>query len=379
MTLGVFILISTPSIKLFYSSVIINFLAIFILLIAQLLNYMGDNLSTINLESNINAYRLKVVVFIFVFLFGIYSTIGNEYLSLEDFIRYLSVFVALFLVIISASKINLTLLLRLVLFWGAFISIMKFLGILRIQYDLGQTYLTPGVPAGAALVVCLLGLFTNWFKSNWSKVIAISLILILVINLLTSRGRSNLLYPFIIAGVYFLLTIIFSRKYRTKYILLLVTSVLSLYYIFVHYIMQGKYMVLERITHGAENVEGEERYFLWSKSLDAILSNPLGSGINAHEKLLGFYPHNIILEVGLSFGIIGMGLILYIVFLALNQLKIAIKSIGIINNKEVLILGFLALYFFLCWNTSFDFGTGYIPLSMLCLFCVKSFSNSSNN
>ena len=72
---------------------------------------------------------------------------------------------------------------------------------------------------------------------------------------------------------------------------------------------------LERAEVGKDISSG--RMELYKDAIDVIVNNPFGIGIFGYLKeikyaFLGYYPHNIFLEIGMHWGI--LGLVIFIVF-----------------------------------------------------------------
>ena len=84
---------------------------------------------------------------------------------------------------------------------------------------------------------------------------------------------------------------------------------------------------------------------IWEKAVDVIKSNPLGVGVGYFENCYNGYTHNVELDIGVMFGIIG--LILFILLLIM-----AVRKIVLIDDRprQVFLIGSL-----ICWFVPMQF------------------------
>lgn len=99
--------------------------------------------------------------------------------------------------------------------------------------------------------------------------------------------------------------------------------------------------ISNRVLRMIENPGDEPRFELWGRALDYIYLNPFGYGLESSWHLLGYTPHNFILEVLLSSGIVG--LVPYLVLLMI-WFYLGLKSLNC-GAFAVAIFG-ASLYYF---------------------------------
>jgi O-antigen ligase len=128
---------------------------------------------------------------------------------------------------------------------------------------------------------------------------------------------------------------------------------------------------LDRYHRLFYNAEQEARTQLYFEALEFIKNNILGYGLNSSFSLIGYYPHNIFLEIMLSCGIIGF--IIFLIILAIYFYKF---KLAILDRFYSLPLCMMSLYIFLLWNISYDLSRSYVPLGIIAV--VIGSSNSQN-
>ena len=366
-TLSAFLVVSIPSIKLLFSNPIINFMPLFLLFGCFLVKIghprvvQGYNLGNFRILSVLLLFIACVIVF---YVIGEYSVIDAK--GVVEYIYFIAI---LALITLQHQDINEKVLFGLILGWAVFLSCYHILIGFSFDRSKGQHYLTYGLPVGAGLTAALIGLFTATVKRV--KIRYIVLILIILVGLLISRGRSSLIFPCIISILYFMSGVLFAKKNKARNL-----TVLTLFIGFLAAIaallsqLMADVALIRRLSASASGEREEPRLEVWTKTVELIFKNPLGYGVNSYEEVLGgSYPHNMLLEGFLSFGFVGGGLLLVLVVLFFIALIRAIRRRTIDNIK----IGFVALYFFLCWNTSYDLTTSYIPLSLMLLIITKQY------
>jgi len=358
-------MVSTPSIKIIYSSPLINFISIFLFLFVIAIAYKYTKIGMSVLST-----RIFLAIFFFALIFNVYYVLmPKSFIGGENVFRYFYFFLSLFLVILCRNYINISLVTKLIVLWAIIISLLKITGNLHLRTALGQTYLTAGLPMGAGLTIIIFNIILRRWRNMFELSLNALALAIVSFGLILSQGRSNLIYPFAVLALYFLLTVSFSKKQRLKNVIVfaLLACIISVAYM--NLAESNEYMVFNRLNRVVESVEEESRYSIWAKTLDLILANPFGYGVDSYRYFLTNYPHNIFLEVTLSLGIIGLSFLGFLLYSFFKSLKNGIYMQQVYQNE--ILLGFISLYFFLAWNTSFDFATAYIPISMIILSSLK--------
>ncbi|GHB31500.1 hypothetical protein GCM10008106_10380 [Mongoliitalea lutea] len=291
---------------------------------------------------------LITLVFLGYFIFP-YS-----YFSIDKIVKYVFIFIAGLTVATFVEKVNIRLLINLMIIWGLVLCVWKLTIGIRLNFDKGQTYLTYGMPIGCSLLLLLLRVFQ---KLSWQQItVLIVLIGLNVFVILTSRGRSSIIFPFLSFGIILFATF-FTKKNKAVATKILVTGgVIGL--VAGSYVLANLEMFksLARVIALVESGGEDSRLDLWIPAVQAISQNPFGYGTDAHEYVLIHYPHNIFLEITLAYGIIGLLLFLGVLGLTFQQFRRNIK-----RDIYYLSVSSLGLYFLLSWNTSHDFATATIP------------------
>lgn len=362
-SLGFFILISTPSIKVLYSNPIINLIPLLFLALV----FAGACTKPIVIG---RAGELAIrLLLIFTFLFYLYFAFAPySFHDYDNFFRYAFFFLALFFVVILHKWLNINIVLNLIVFWAVIVAVLRLTGSLSLDASKGQTYLTVGLPMGAGLTALLISIAQLKSRKLWVWVFHILGISFIITTLLLSRGRSNLLFPLIVLVSFLFAMMFLNKKFRRKSFWL--SILLSIIGIMVYSEISGseEYKAFERINSSFDNADEESRLKIWIPVANLILRNPFGYGVDSYEYLLWNYPHNIFLEITLSLGILGLIFLLTILTLFVKSVK---RELINPSDNRLLIFAFTGGYFFLSWNTSFDFATAYVPLGMILVSYLK--------
>lgn len=110
--------------------------------------------------------------------------------------------------------------------------------------------------------------------------------------------------------------------------------------------------VFNRILNASKDASIQERIALYSNSILVPISKPFGIGAGAFEfyKKVGFYPHNIFLDLIVQFGFLG---IIMFLFLILLVVILVLSAYNYRQNKFKVLLFGLLVYFLI--ETMFSF------------------------
>lgn len=360
-TLAISILVCIPSLKLFYSTSIFNLLPLAILAL-NILAFFGN-------PANIKPYTSKsVLIGLFLICFVLIVTVGFVFFeqSAVDFkiiAKYFVMLSLLILIMLQYQYLDFELFLNAIITWAILLGLYHLLIGFNFDSSKGQHYLTLGLPMGAGMTVAFISLVTEPDKKKRRKFLYLTCFLFTCI--LLSRARSSLLFPIIIVIIYLMASATLGpQKKKSLLILGGIVTVLVCGYL---YLSQFTNLhALQRIQRSSSSGFKESRTSIWIRTIDLINENPFGYGVDSYHELLGgSYPHNIFLEMALSFGFVGLILILVLTFVFLFHILILCGKGGPLT---LIRFGFLAMYYFFCWNTSYDLSTSYIPLSMMIIF-----------
>lgn len=356
---AVFFSISLPSIKLFYSSEIINAIPILLFLTYIVLNPSARLVKhTIIILLPWLAFSIAMVT---------HLTLNPE--SAKTVIRTIYFLILVFFaIILPAQNIVKNISLSLII-WGATLSILQISIGIDYSSELGQTYLTIGLPIGITLTLSLTYLF---IANSFLEKLIFSLISILCLYAISLiKVRAILLFA-ILTSLSIALLIIFLRKDTNvvkKWVLLFVfINVVLLLTTFV--ISNIEFSQLYRLERLFNSPGSEPRLIIYHRAFDVIFNNPIfGIGLGAIYQEIGIYPHNIFLEILLSVGIVGGAAIIPIIFIWLVCLFSSFRYFD--KYRHCIGIGAASAVTFLQWNTSFDLQTAYIPLILIVIF-IKS-------
>lgn len=365
--LYIFIILNIPSLKLIYSSSIINIAALLGLYFAGFWKHYSYNQLILMNSSKKLFMFLWFVFWLVLFYAGFWST--GSVLSLKLVIRYLIVYFLVIGGLLFTQLEDIKKIINLQIVWGSLLSILLLTVGISLNRELGQNYLTIGVPIAGSLLASF-GYFL-WNKKPNKLFFLIAIIVLNVASLSSLPGRSPILFPVIIIVIYTLYFLYLSIKYKTfslskltNKLILIFSIILVSFYIAINTLSD---FWLSRFNRMLYSPEEESRIDLYEPSIDAIFKNPFGYGLNEAEAIIGFYPHNIFLEVFISGGIIAILFLLLIILVygfSLNQ--------GTQKNLDLFLMSMVTNYFFMVWNISFDLGSSYLPFTGIAIFIAAT-------
>ncbi len=345
----IFILVSAPSLKFFFFTSVWNVLSVLLISVVFILR-RGKILK----QDGIAIY-LFVILFTFLILSAILSLF--RHLSLEAFIKYI---VLLIITLSLPLFINLKSIrngLFLVCCWGVFLAVLRLLGRITLNRELGQTYLTLGLPIALAILISFYYLFFS--KRTFIKVLNLIVILLCYKSLFTLLGRAPVLFSSTVIILYLLFISLNRVRYLSiKKIALLVIPLIVIIFAFNNIIPSG---LKHRIINLGHSLNEENRIELvYKPAFKAIKSNPIGYGLDSTFDIIGNYPHNIFLEILLSAGIPGFLSFLLIVILFIHA------GFDFFKQKTIILaFTFITLYLFFVWNVSFNLSSAYALLPFI--------------
>src|SRR5699024_10536672 len=116
-----------------------------------------------------------------------------------------------------------------------------------------------------------------------------------------------------------------------------------------------------------QTVSEEPRFEVYLESIEVIINNPHGIGLQGYVDLNLGYPHNIFLEIIMSGGI------LMIIPLTMSLVSISKMILQTIQyRKDGIVCLAMMLYLFLTWNVSFELSGSYILFTIISLYVVSS-------
>ncbi|WP_150452384.1 O-antigen ligase family protein [Arenibacter lacus] len=174
-----------------------------------------------------------------------------------------------------------------------------------ITYETGESVLSPlalSYAGALTIVLCLSKLiFSKDIKRNEFVYLTITIVFSFVMFLLgSSRGSVIALLLTIPLFLYYS-----PLKQKVKFMGLSTLSIPIIYWA----IEASGSTIFERISNTKED-QGSGRDYLWRKALAHFIENPIFGG---KVEIGGIYPHNLIIEILMSTGIVGCFLILSVI------------------------------------------------------------------
>jgi O-antigen ligase len=365
----VFIILFAPSLKIIYSSPLLNIVPVVFLTFFLCFKQKWYCPNDFDL---VNKVMLSYFIISIPLLFLGIGDISTEHFKIV-FIYY-SIIVAVY----SFRLKHLKLFMVLIIIWGGLLALYQLLIGIILSAQLGQTYLTISIPLGVAFTISIVSMF--FVKSKFSRLsmkFAYSLIVLFALG--TLLNRSALLISIAVLLIVFVISIIFDhekskiRKLGTLLVLLGASVIIS--YLITDILNERQ---MDRIIRLLDNIEDEPRMLLYYKSFEYFLESPIyGYGIgNATELFNGGYPHNIFLDILLNGGLILLTPFMIIIYLFFQSTK------SIFGNRKMLpeIVGLFAVatYLLFQWNISFGFDTSQIPIISMLIFIKALYEHNQN-
>ena len=299
-------------------------------------------------------YNFLSPLFIFILILTLNSLFNiNEYSNKVIDVTVLLNILIFIAIINHSSKDNQVLDKAIFIFalGSIFVSILLFLEIgLDINLETGRRTLFGananelGIKLSTSVIILCTIIFNNILKLKKYRYLLLFFIPLMLISIINTGSRSSLLVLLLSISIFVAIKIINNKNkiysLLTSLIFLIVTITPILYFSLQNEILIERILIT---SEGGELALGG-REILWLSMISIAIANPfLGYGYSGFEnecyKLFGFVdsPHNLILEIILYTGLIG--LFFYLIFL----FKIFHKSYKIyVTNKTILPLLFIS-------------------------------------
>ena len=359
------LVIFIPGIKFFYFSSLVNFSVLVFLLCSILISHKLYG-TTLDLKQKKIILYTSAIFWILLFS-GIFSDASVSFFSI---FRYVSVWIILSCVIILSTKVKRNYFYIIVVGWSVFLGFCYQYNIIEPSGDGELSYLILAMQLGIGFSICISKVAYLRKISFFYGLIS----LFILYCMLTLAGRAALI------GIVFVLVFVFLALifYYWRKRILLIGSILIVIAIgmlaSVDYLLDNvlnEYLIYKVTESNASN---NSRLAYYSHSLEIIFNNPFGIGLQKYNSVLGFYPHNIFLEMGLNAGIVPMLLLIY-PFVSFN-----IKMLGVCTNikkVDILPLGSLTLFLTFCWMFSNDLGSSYVLFTAMIIFFLSEETHDS--
>ncbi|MDJ0691862.1 MAG: hypothetical protein QNJ41_25590 [Xenococcaceae cyanobacterium MO_188.B32] len=371
-----FAILNTPSLKLLYFSPLVNIVAI----LGLYSSYLFGKAKISTSQARVNCLTIFSLFWGILLISGIIGSDAS--VNLELIFRYVSVYLALVALIFFINKKAISQIIAWQIIWGTALSLYQ----ITYQFPLHKLnknihYNTIAIPMASSLIAILGILLFNKvkIKSKLSKIILWLCLSCNLLSLTSLPGRGPLIYPIIVVVFFSCLKYNYFTIFQTKNLLKksknLLIFILLIYSSFNNIQTKLDNWALQRYQLFFSAIHKEPRLELYQSSIEAIINSIfLGYGLNSSVNIVGFYPHNIFLEILLSAGIIA--LIPFLFFIIWYLKKISNSALFEVDNIPI---AMTSCYLFLTWNTSFDLASSYVCLgSMVMFICTSSQTNQLN-
>lgn len=234
--------------------------------------------------------------------------------------------------------------------------------------------LTIGLMLSLSLCYVLLSYYSISSRKTFFVSIAISAVALYTMTRFNSRG--SILLPIISTGI-ILLMIAPNKPLRFLGAVLVFGGLV--YFGFQIYVNNTSEYIHNRMLRLFRDTNSESRIDIWGNYIETIIDRKwwiVGGGTNASRLKLGYYPHNLYLQLIGEFGLIGLfaGAVFTIrVFRAIVYVhKFSRRSIR--ENFEILTIFYLTvssvLYYWFTFMKSFSFYDA-CPLFVFCALLIK--------
>lgn len=353
------LVIFIPGLKFFYFSSVVNF-SVLMLLVASII--VSCAIYRVRLNKEQGFYILYIsLVFLILFLSGLFP---DHSVTFTSIIRYISVWLMLICVVILSPKIKIDYICNIVIAWSILLAICYRINLVEASGEGELSYLILAMQLGVGFAVSV----SKTISLNKTSLIYGIISLFILYCILTLAGRAALIGCIFVVMSVSLSMINYQWKRKPLLIVFIFTSVLILVYFAVDYLLENvlNEYLLYKLTQSSSSSNSRLSYYI--QSLDIIADHPFGLGLHKYNTVLGFYPHNIFLEMGMNAGIIAMLILLlpFVIFLK-KLLSVCID----INKSVCLPVANLTLFLTFCWMFSNNLASSYALFTAMIVFFQK--------
>jgi hypothetical protein len=370
--LSIFILVASPTLKgVLYSSSIFNFIPFF--LFSVVIMFQGGVNRVFKSINNSLVPLFLFFLILFVYVYVIYFGFPD----LVEFIKYIMLFLIAIITphVVTLKALNISYML--LFLWGVFLALKKVF--FTIEFTDEFHYLTLGLAIAVMIIISFFKLIYE--KNFFYRLIFFGGIFIGYLALLTLFGRSPLLFPTLLIVSYIFFNFLnglakFKVKDTFKYLLFLIGLFIVIKVIIENYV---PVYLLDRFSEMEIGNSDSRTDALYIPAMHSIVRYPFGTGLGSSQEIIGFYPHNIFLEIGIDSGFVGFLFFFILIARAFSHSLAILKK----NDSDVtlIIMIFIFWLIFLFWNVSYGLSSAYALFAFLSLIHsykflkTKSFQN----
>ncbi|HDY7986286.1 TPA: hypothetical protein RQK52_002394 [Vibrio vulnificus] len=339
LVLSFFIIVSLNSLlKIIYFSEVWNFLGIILSFIIIVIVFIDKK------RINFNHFAFTFIVALIILMI-IYISVLKDFSSIDYFsiFKFLALLVFLLTASLSSRFFKAERYSKFIVF-VAIIALLVYVIRPTGFYSENTNYLM------FTSVICYA--YVILINSNFNSNLKVILSIAFIIGILTLQSRSAILLLIIFTLIklgkvcYDLRSLMFVVLLYSGVAVFGVVFFLNLSVIIEYIPVELGYGIF-KLLNMISGDYSDARSTMYTEAFSWIVSNPFGYGFNAHNRIIGFYPHNILLETGLNYGI----------FLALFYLTFFVYAFFKYHSlKDVnCVFPISYMYFFCVWLTSFDY------------------------
>jgi hypothetical protein len=356
---AVFVLFSTPSIKLYLYTEAINAVPLVLFAGSLLMNPPG-RVS----RARLSGLMLGMMLFAVLFFFGAYNSAS---LDLVLVVKYAILCILCVGACLATDRRALGVAALLIAVWGSVLAVVQLSQGITLDRSLGLNYLTLGYALGSSTLIGLIA--ASAARSLPTKLAGLACALASLAAAGTLLGRGPILFPLATFLGYLAANTVLApslRKVAARLIVAFAAVAAVIYYFGALAQAEGMLRRLSRLSNLADEPRVAGDYL---PALSAIAEQPLGIGLEAHQRVLGAYPHNIFLELFISGGALAVLLFLLLTGWFLRRFGAIARDRVDLGAKCMFLL---TVYYFLVWNISFDLASAYALLPMMIFFAALS-------
>lgn len=365
---AVFTVVNTPSLKLLTGPTpLVNLATVGLLAAAVLLRLLRTRRLRYS-RAGLWLFSALALVYLWTVLPELLLIRTSGFAFAYEALRFLYVLIVFFLIVISARKDDVRAFLTLQVFWGVLVAALYLVGLLTYSTTEGQHYNTVTLPIGLASLALIGRLLRGGVVGVTRHLLVFLALGISAVALINLPGRSPYIFAPLILAVYALLqgTSIRERLRGIASVLATVAAVVGgVWALIQYYGISFSNFLMYRLEHLAYRVDSGVRVEIYRTTLHHALEKPFGYGFGTFKEVTGIiYPHNLILEVLFSGGIVS-ALIVIVAFVTVGVA--AVRRLRNVDDADTAPAIFVLAYLFLTFMVSYSLADSYMLFAALAL------------
>lgn len=226
----------------------------------------------------------------------------------------------------------------------------------------GGNYLNMTLPIGLVFSIFLTRTICSFYFKKYKKYrmiyICISIFLFCTLAIFPARG--SILFPFAVA---ILIVVVLGRKNFPQFMMIVFLSGIALFAAAQYFLYTASGFNLQHMLRLFQDLRSEDRFIIWKEYIDYVITHKwflIGGGTNSSVIRLGFYPHNLYLQLIGEFGILGIAFSVLVTWRIIKDeivtLSIILKNPDIEDEAVIIYFDCVSgiMYLFLTFMKSFS-------------------------